>query len=71
MPEPNEYKHIRAWGRMMHSYDYYIRNQQILASEENAPIDAIYRKPDGWHCFSDVTNTPVKNEIEERLKTIK
>lgn len=50
--KPHEYKAIREWGKMMGSYPYYIRMQQELASQEDAPLDAIYRSDKGWECVS-------------------
>jgi hypothetical protein len=43
MANPKEYKHIAAWGQMMGSYPYYIKDQQEDAAQNNAPLDAIYR----------------------------
>lgn len=65
---PKDYKHIRAWGQMMGSYPYYIKNQQQEAFEDNAPIDAVYKRGDTWHCFSEVTSIDTRNTIEKILK---
>ena len=46
MPQPNEYKMIQAWGKYMGSYMPYIVDQQNLAAQENAPLDAIFRNND-------------------------
>lgn len=42
MNKPEEYHAIRVWGHSMGSYAYYWKEQQRLASEANAPINAIY-----------------------------
>lgn len=58
--KPEEYKHIRTWGRMMLSDAWYIKDQQQRASEEDAPLDAIYKNREGegqgWAQFAEVTN---------------
>lgn len=67
---PRAYRHIRAWGRMLSSHDYYISDQQELASKEHAPLDATYRDvgPDGrWHTFGEVTRDDTRRHIEKLL----
>lgn len=54
--KPEAYRHIRAWGKMQGSYEYYIKGEQQRASEENAPLDAIYKGSNGWAVFADVAN---------------
>ena len=58
MAKPSDYKHIRAWGKMLHSFAYYIFDQQEKAAKDNAPLDAVYWKEDEkrWVCFSEVTS---------------
>ena len=71
MPQPKEYRHIRAWGRMMGSFEYYIRNQQNEASDDNAPLDAVYKKGDGWHVYSDVTNAATREAMDHYLSRMR
>ena len=42
--KPEDYLAIAAWGKMLGSYGYYVREQQRLASEDGAPINAVYEK---------------------------
>ena len=61
MPKPNEYIHILRWGKRLGSMPYYIADQQQLAADTNAPLNAIYQKVDGtW-----ATWTP---EMEEQTR---
>jgi hypothetical protein len=53
--KPEEYRAIAAWGQMMHSYQYYIDAQQEQASQDDAPLDAIYKR-DKWHTLREVEN---------------
>lgn len=49
-----QYRHLEAWGRMLGSMDYYIRDQQSLAATEKAPLHAVFRKDDGkWVTIED------------------
>jgi len=53
--QPHEYVCIAAWGRRMGSFNYYITDQQRMASGEEAPITAIYRNSDGtWSKAEDI-----------------
>ena len=38
------YIYIRAWGRMLRSFEYYIKQEIEKAKNTNAPDDAIYQK---------------------------
>tara|TARA_R110002020_G_scaffold52296_5_gene147131 strand:+ start:160 stop:414 length:255 start_codon:yes stop_codon:yes gene_type:complete len=53
----SKYPYIYGWGRMMGSQGWYIKNQLLLAKEDNAPSDAIYRNDDGtWSVLSEVVS---------------
>jgi hypothetical protein len=68
MKPATEYRHIRAWGRMMGSRDYYIQDQIEQARKDKAPQDAIYRTSEGrWRVFSDVTRPDTRSTIESIL----
>ena len=70
--QPSEYLHIRAWGKMMGSYEYYISNQQAQASSDNAPFNAIYhREGEGWHIAEDIKNPATKEYIEHVVEELK
>lgn len=54
-----QYKGIALWGQQLRSFDTYITGQQEQASEDKAPIDAVYKSggfdQDGkWVCVSDL-----------------
>lgn len=55
-----KYKHIRSWGVMLRSMEYYIKGQQEKAARENAPVDAIYMKTrvggqeERWICANEL-----------------
>lgn len=40
--QPQDYKHIAAWGGLLRSSDHYIRSEQLKALRDGAPLDAIY-----------------------------
>lgn len=42
--KPTDYLHIAAWGRQLHSFQYYISDQQERAFATGAPLDAVYEK---------------------------
>jgi hypothetical protein len=67
--KPYQYKHIRAWGRMMRSHEYYITGQQEQACNDGAPIDAVYREQDGnWCSFANVTEQSTIDGIHQELE---
>jgi hypothetical protein len=41
---------------MMRSYQYYIDAQQEEAAQDNAPIDAIFKRESGWRTLRNVEN---------------
>jgi hypothetical protein len=53
----DNYKYIRAWGRMMGSRDPYIQAQIQKAYETKAPQDAVYWSLDElrWRTLSEVS----------------
>jgi hypothetical protein len=42
-----KYREIVKWGRELASFDYYIAGQCLQAEEDNAPVNATYKKADG------------------------
>jgi hypothetical protein len=42
-----DYKYIRAWGKMMGSFKYYVDDQVERAIRDKAPEDAVYQRSDG------------------------
>lgn len=70
MNKPEDYKHIRAWGVMLSSYEYYIRQEQERAAADKAPITAVYEGDKGWVTIeqcSPKTQTEV-NDYVARMK---
>lgn len=65
---PEDYRHIRAWGRFMQSFEYYIVGEQKRAAEDNAPLDAIYKHSDGhWVRATDIESPYVRKVIDNRV----
>lgn len=61
--KPEEYVWIRKWGEMMGSSDYYIEEQQKLAAQDGAPLNAIYAGhnwPKRWETTADITNVDTR-----------
>ena len=61
-----KYHHIRAWGKLLGSYEYYIKDQQGWAAFENAPQNAIYRGDDKWVTVDDLTNKQLRDIVNSR-----
>lgn len=52
-----EYHWIRKWGEYLLSKNYYIKDQQKLAAEDGAPLNAIFKKEDGtWETTDGITS---------------
>jgi len=64
-----EYKHIEAWGRMLHSNPDYIWGEVQKARAENAPSDAIYWDMDKkrWITFGEVTSHETRYVMDRLL----
>lgn len=64
---PEKYKSIAAWGRMMGSFPYYVRDQIELAQKDNAPAGATYKNDDGtWNTLANVTNIHTRIYFEQQ-----
>lgn len=61
-----EYPYIVAWGRMMGSFDYYIKMQIDRARDDKAPRTAIYKDRDtaDWHTFENIKNNTTRAAVE-------
>jgi hypothetical protein len=66
---PQDYLHIAVWGRHLGSYSYYIQDQQYLASEAGAPINAIYERsaPGGERSGTWVTIDECKPDTQAQI----
>jgi hypothetical protein len=63
--EMSDYPYIRAWGRMLHSHEYYIKNQIEQARADNAKLDSIYKNNAGsWQTIRDVKNEQTRRIVE-------
>ena len=65
------YPYIRAWGRMLHSHAYYIKNQVEEARTDNAEFDAIYKNSIGrWQTIRDVKDEQVRRIVEGMVSSM-
>jgi len=64
---PSAYKCIAIWGRNLGSFSSYISNEQRKASEQGAPLTAIYQRRNEWVVAEDIENTVLKDEILKKL----
>lgn len=66
------YPYIRAWGRLMHSYQYFVQGQIDRATKDNAPADACFfsQQDNRWIPFSEVeaesTRTLIQKFVDEQ-----
>lgn len=59
-----DYKYIRAWGRMVGSYQSYIDYVLEKARREGAPENTVYLRHDGkWATMDDVKSEDAKYTI--------
>ena len=60
----DDYKHIVAWGSMLGSHEYYVRNEQRKAFQLNLPIDTCYINDDDKAItFRDIRAKTTKDRI--------
>jgi hypothetical protein len=60
----NDYPYIRAWGRMIGSYNSYIQLQVEQARQDGAPDDAIHKKDDGsWSTTDEITSSTTRRQL--------
>jgi len=66
------YRHIRAWGSMMGSFDYYIKAEVEAATADKTPETAIYKDRDSgkWSTYDKVTNAATRYTMDNILKDI-
>ncbi len=69
---PQDYVHIQAWGSMLSSFPYYVRQQQEKACKDHAPPDATYfSTTDGrWHTVADIIDPITRERIDELVDQI-
>lgn len=54
MHKPYEYVGIELWGQQLSSFKYYIDAQQEKAADDNAPLDALYKREGVWVRVADL-----------------
>tara|TARA_B100000795_G_C22797959_1_gene440346 strand:- start:2741 stop:3013 length:273 start_codon:yes stop_codon:yes gene_type:complete len=64
---PHAYKCIAIWGRELGSFPSYSKREQQIASQDDAPITAIYKRGDVWVTAEQIENVAVKNDILIKL----
>lgn len=69
----NNYEYIRAWGRMMGSYSYYITEQVERAKNDNAPSNSVYfgYSENRWITFDEIhedTKRTIQGIIDSTTK---
>jgi hypothetical protein len=59
------YRYVAAWGRMLHSFEPYVKDQQEQAEEDGAPLNATHRKQDGtWSTTGDIKDPATAAIVE-------
>jgi hypothetical protein len=54
--QPEEYIYIKKWGNKMGLLNYYIKEAQLKASKECAPLTATHHLKDkGWQTIDDLS----------------
>ena len=66
--EPEDYKYIWAYGKIMASMDYYIVARMHEAAEDNAPATAYRKDGDGWATLEELGNETMRMAVEEKAK---
>lgn len=68
-PKVVEYPYIRAWGKMLGSFQSYIDDQVTRAKRVNAPQNAVYiRMNNTWATIDDVAAGDTKDILERYVE---
>lgn len=60
----NDYPYIRAWGKLMGSYRYFIEDEIDRARSEGAPLNATSRGHDGtWSTTDDIVSDDTRKQM--------
>lgn len=72
MSKPEDYKHIRAWGIELLSFNYYIESQQEQAVKDKAPINAIYWSVEDnrYHTADEIKDPSTKARIDKNASEL-
>lgn len=72
MSGTTDYKYIRAWGKHLGSFNYYIDGEVLKARKDNAPQNAIYKNSKGnWQTFDDIKSDNTKKQIQRTVDSMK
>ena len=70
--ETMKYLYIRAWGKLLGSFPYYIEGEVAKAEKENAPETAIFRREDGtWEVFEGIGYEDTKARIAAMVENMR
>ena len=65
----NKYFYIQAWGFILGSFQYYIKDRIAEAVASGAPENATHRKQDGtWATADDIQSEEMRLRVEEHVK---
>jgi hypothetical protein len=70
VPDPKDYVHILAWGKMMHSEGWYVRTVQDKAAKDGAPLDAVYEDHGKWITVKELTSQTTRWCLQNALKDL-
>lgn len=66
--KPSDYVWIQRWGQELGSNSTYIKDEQLRAARDNAPIGAIYKRDDQWRTIHDVSNAITQLNFEQHYQ---
>lgn len=68
----NEYLYIRAFGKILGSFQGYIEMEVDKAQREKAPQNAIFRRQNGsWATFDDIQYEDVRKRVQAIVDQMK
>lgn len=64
-----DYKYVRAWGKLMHSFPYYIESQVAEARKDEAPETACYYSSDAgrWILYEELASVQTRQAMRTIL----
>ena len=66
-----DYLYIRAWGKLLKSFPYFVDLQVEKARADKAPETAIYQRHDGtWATFEGIQREDTKREIQAMVSSM-
>lgn len=61
-----DYQFVVAWGRLLASYPYYVREQVETARKDKAPPRATYRRDNGSWATVDECHPEIRTKLDAR-----